>query len=120
MQQQIAPLNLIILTLTKVICLLPSMPKPILIFIPSSEHHVQAAVICSKELGIHLRVRSGGHDYEGLSYTSELEFESTPLFILLDLGKLRSVSVDVAENSSWVEAGATLGETYYLPWRALS
>ncbi|XP_056161946.1 berberine bridge enzyme-like 15 [Syzygium oleosum] len=89
--------------------LVPSVPKPEFIFTPLIEGHVQAAVICSKELGIHLRVRSGGHDYEGLSYVSEIE---TP-FIIVDLSRLRSVSVDLADNSAWAQAGATIGEVYY-------
>lgn len=89
--------------------LVPSAPKPEFIFLPMHEGHVQAAVICSKKLGIHLRVRSGGHDYEGLSYVSELE---SP-FIIVDLAKLRSVDVDIADNSAWVQAGATIGEVYY-------
>ncbi|OAY31593.1 berberine bridge enzyme-like 13 [Manihot esculenta] len=89
--------------------LLPSVPKPEFIFTPLHETHIQAAVICSKQLGIHLRVRSGGHDYEGLSYTSEIE---TP-FIIVDLSKLRSVTVDIEDNSAWVQAGATIGEAYY-------
>ncbi|EEF39195.1 berberine bridge enzyme-like 13 [Ricinus communis] len=89
--------------------LLPSVPKPEFIFTPLHETHVQAAVICSKQLGIHLRVRSGGHDYEGLSYASEIE---SP-FIVVDLSKLRYVSVDIDDNSAWVQAGATVGEAYY-------
>ncbi|XP_048132568.1 berberine bridge enzyme-like 15 [Rhodamnia argentea] len=89
--------------------LVPSVPKPEFIFTPLIEGHVQAAVICSKELGIHLRVRSGGHDYEGLSYVSEIE---TP-FIIVDLSRLRSVSVDLADNTAWAQAGATIGEVYY-------
>lgn len=87
----------------------PSVPKPEFIFTPQSEAHVQSAVICSKQLGIHLRVRSGGHDYEGLSYASEIE---TP-FIMMDLLNLRSVTVDIGDNSAWVQAGATNGEVYY-------
>ncbi|KAJ4706565.1 FAD-binding Berberine family protein [Melia azedarach] len=89
--------------------LLPSVPKPEFIFTPLYESHVQAAVICSKRLRIHLRFRSGGHDYEGLSYASEIE---TP-FIVVDLSKLRSINVDIKGNSAWVQAGATIGEVYY-------
>ncbi|KAF5729273.1 putative Reticuline oxidase precursor [Tripterygium wilfordii] len=89
--------------------LTPSVLKPEFIFEPMQESHIQAAVICAKQLGIHLRVRSGGHDYEGLSYASETE---TP-FIIVDLSRIRSVNVDIADNSAWVQAGATIGEAYY-------
>ncbi|KAI3411566.1 FAD-binding PCMH-type domain-containing protein [Psidium guajava] len=89
--------------------LVPSVPKPEFIFTPLIDGHVQASVICSKELRIHLRVRSGGHDYEGLSYVSEIE---TP-FIIVDLSRLRSVRVDLADNTAWAQAGATIGEVYY-------
>ncbi|KAK2980086.1 hypothetical protein RJ640_012617 [Escallonia rubra] len=90
-------------------CLVPSVPKPELIFTPLCESHIQAAVICAKQLGIQLRIRSGGHDYEGLSYISDMEAP----FIVLDLAKLRSISVDIDDNSAWIEAGATIGEVYY-------
>ncbi|KAJ8758731.1 hypothetical protein K2173_000452 [Erythroxylum novogranatense] len=89
--------------------LLPSVTKPAFIFTPVFESHVQAAVVCAKQLGIHLRVRSGGHDYEGVSYASETE---TP-FVILDLSKLRSVNVDIDEGTAWAQAGATVGEVYY-------
>ncbi|POO01062.1 Xanthine dehydrogenase C subunit [Trema orientale] len=89
--------------------LAPSVPKPEFIFTPLQDSHVQAAVICSKQLKIHLRVRSGGHDYEGLSYVSQIE---TPFF-LLDLANLRSVNVDIKNNAAWIQAGATIGEVYY-------
>lgn len=84
-------------------------PKPELIYKPVEESHIQAAVICSKQLGIHLRVRSGGHDREGLSYVSQID---TP-FIVVDLDMLRSISIDIDGNSAWVQAGATIGELYY-------
>ncbi|KAL0889165.1 hypothetical protein Bca101_013148 [Brassica carinata] len=86
-----------------------SMPKPGFIFDPIDESHVQASIICSKKLDIHLRVRSGGHDYEGLSYVSEMEKP----FILMDLSKLREINVNIKDNSAWVQAGATVGELYY-------
>ncbi|WOG89599.1 hypothetical protein DCAR_0208837 [Daucus carota subsp. sativus] len=88
---------------------LPSVPKPQLIFVPSNISHIQAAVICSKQLGIQLRVRSGGHDYEGLSYASD----TNQPFLLLDLSKFKSIIVDIEDNSAWAEAGATIGQVYY-------
>ncbi|XP_047178620.1 berberine bridge enzyme-like 13 [Vigna umbellata] len=90
-------------------CLVPSAPKPEFIFTPDGDSLVQAAVICSKKLGIHFIVRSGGHDYEGISYVSEME---TP-FIIIDLVKLRGINVDIKSNTAWVQAGATTGELYY-------
>ncbi|KAL1214967.1 Berberine bridge enzyme-like 25 [Cardamine amara subsp. amara] len=86
-----------------------STPKPSFIFKPVHESQVQASVICSKKLGIHLRVRSGGHDYEGMSYVSQID---TP-FILIDMTKLRQINVTIEDNSAWVQTGATIGELYY-------
>ncbi|GLT35659.1 hypothetical protein SLA2020_100920 [Shorea laevis] len=84
-----------------------STPKPIIIITPEQESHVSAAVICSKKVGFQLKIRSGGHDYEGLSYISD-----RPFFIL-DMFNLRSISVDMKEETAWVGAGATLGELFY-------
>ncbi|KAI3687105.1 hypothetical protein L1987_80796 [Smallanthus sonchifolius] len=85
-------------------------PKPLAIITPLSYSHVQSTVICSVQFGLNIRIRSGGHDYEGLSYTS---FDHTP-FILVDLNQLRSVKVDHPDtNTAWVESGATLGELSY-------
>ncbi|KAJ4878210.1 FAD-binding Berberine family protein [Raphanus sativus] len=86
-----------------------SMPKPNFIFKPVHESHVQASVVCSKKLEIHHRVRSGGHDFEGVSYVSHIE---TP-FIIIDMAKLRQINVNIEDNSVWVQAGATIGELYY-------
>ena len=72
-----------------------------------SEFHVQAIVICAKTHGLDIRIRSGGHDYEGLSYVSSIPF------MVLDLFNLRSISIDITNETTWVQAGAILGELYY-------
>ncbi|XP_056175564.1 berberine bridge enzyme-like 26 [Syzygium oleosum] len=54
-----------------------------------------------------MRIRSGGHDHEGLSYLSEVPF------VMLDMMNLRSVAVDVEDETAWVQSGATVGELYY-------
>ncbi|KAL6542681.1 hypothetical protein OROHE_010201 [Orobanche hederae] len=86
----------------------PSMTKPTFIYRPSAERHVAAAVICAQRQYLRLRVRSGGHDYEGLSYISKTHGEP---FVIVDLWKLRNVALD--GTSAWVQAGATVGELYY-------
>ncbi|CAA0825390.1 FAD-binding Berberine family protein [Striga hermonthica] len=89
--------------------LAPNIPKPAFIITPYTEAEAQTAVQCAVRYGVSLRVRSGGHDYEGLSYAS---FMGAP-FAVLDLQNLRNVTVDVASKTAWVEAGATVGELYY-------
>ncbi|RVX00483.1 Berberine bridge enzyme-like 18 [Vitis vinifera] len=85
----------------------PAIPKPLVIITPLYESHIQVAINCSRKHGMQIRVRSGGHDYEGLSYVSD-----APFFIL-DLINLRSISVDVANSTAWVQVGATIGELHY-------
>ncbi|XP_047310725.1 berberine bridge enzyme-like 15 [Impatiens glandulifera] len=86
-----------------------SKTKPQAIFTPLCESHVQAAVVCATNTPLHLRFRSGGHDYEGLSYISQTK----DTFVIVDLSKLRGVNVNIDDNSAWVQAGATVGELYY-------
>jgi hypothetical protein len=80
---------------------------PLFIVTPLHESHVRAAIICSKKHGVQVRIRSGGHDYEGISYVSHVPF------IIIDLVNLRSISVDIENENAWVESGATIGELYY-------
>uniref|UniRef100_UPI003F7783B5 MaDS1 n=1 Tax=Morus alba TaxID=3498 RepID=UPI003F7783B5 len=85
----------------------PSAPKPFVIITPFHASHVQATVFCSKKHGMQIRTRSGGHDYEGLSYVSSVSF------VIIDLRNLNLINVDVESKSAWVQAGATIGELYY-------
>jgi hypothetical protein len=84
--------------------------KPTLIITAKSNLDVQATVTCTKRAGYRLKIRSGGHDYEGVSYTSDQPF------VLLDMFNLRDISINMREQSAWVGAGATLGEVYYRIW----
>ncbi|XP_050368819.1 berberine bridge enzyme-like 4 [Argentina anserina] len=86
----------------------PTTPKPLAIVAAKHESHVQSTVICARQHGFQIRTRSGGHDFEGLSYVSSI----TP-FVMLDMSNLRSVDINLTDESAWVESGATLGELYF-------
>ncbi|KAL7089552.1 hypothetical protein ACP275_13G191800 [Erythranthe tilingii] len=59
--------------------------------------------------GHQIRVKSGGHDYEGLSFRSE-----TPLsFIMVDLSNLNRTKIDLEEEIAWIQTGVKLGQLYY-------
>ncbi|KAK3188757.1 hypothetical protein Dsin_028318 [Dipteronia sinensis] len=77
-------------------------PKPLAIVTANDESHVQATVLCTKYSCLEIRIRSGGHDYEGLSHTSIVPF------VILDMFNLRSIDIDIENQTAWVQAGATL------------
>ncbi|KAE8683140.1 Reticuline oxidase-like protein [Hibiscus syriacus] len=87
----------------------PTTPQPLFIVAASHVSHIQASIICCKTHGFEMRIRSGGHDYDGLSYVSESPF------MILDLFNLRSVSVNLEDGNgtAWVDSGVTLGELFY-------
>ncbi|XP_023760502.1 berberine bridge enzyme-like 8 [Lactuca sativa] len=84
-------------------------PKPILIITALHPSHIQAAVVCAKTHRLLMKTRSGGHDYEGLSYVTN----SNQPFFVVDIFNLRSINVSIEDETAWVQAGATLGEVYY-------
>ncbi|RDX87375.1 Berberine bridge enzyme-like 26, partial [Mucuna pruriens] len=81
--------------------------KPRVIVTPLVVSHIQATIICSQRHGMQIRTRSGGHDYEGLSYVAKVPF------VIIDLINLREIQVNVENSTAWVQAGATIGELYY-------
>ncbi|KAG5024673.1 hypothetical protein JHK86_020587 [Glycine max] len=85
----------------------PTAPKPLAIVTALDESHVQGTVVCAKSNGIQIRIRSGGHDCEGLSYVSDVPF------VVLDMFHFGSVDVDIESGTAWAESGATLGDVYY-------
>lgn len=85
--------------------------KPRFIITPYTKSQIQESILCAKSHGIQLRFKSGGHDYEGLSFLSKSKSKCP--FVMIDLINLRSISMDMEDESAWVESGATLGELYY-------
>ncbi|CAI8618126.1 unnamed protein product [Vicia faba] len=85
----------------------PTTPKPLAIIAAKDASHVQATIKCAKSNNIQIRIRSGGHDYEGYSYVSDVPF------VILDMFNINSVDINLQEETAWVDSGATLGKIYY-------
>lgn len=85
----------------------PETPKPLAIVTPVSASQIQIVIYCSKKSDLEIRIRSGGHSFEGLSYVSQVPF------VLLDMVNIRSFSFDPKSKTAWVESGLTNGELYY-------
>ncbi|CAI9113438.1 OLC1v1014041C1 [Oldenlandia corymbosa var. corymbosa] len=80
--------------------------KPLFIITPYHDSEIRATILCSKQKGLQIRIKSGGHDYEGLSYRCQ-----TP-FVIIDLVYYKAISIDLEQETAWVQSGATLGELY--------
>ncbi|XP_004486494.1 berberine bridge enzyme-like 8 [Cicer arietinum] len=81
--------------------------KPFLIITALHVSHIQASIICAQKHNLQMKIRSGGHDYEGVSYVAEVPF------FILDMFNLRSIDIDIENETAWIQSGATLGEVYY-------
>ncbi|KAG7985146.1 hypothetical protein I3843_03G009800 [Carya illinoinensis] len=87
-----------------------TIPKPMAIILPEILEQLLNTFLCSRKEGPwEIRVRCGGHSYEGTSYVTTDEVP----FVVIDMRNLSHVSVDLESETAWVEGGATLGETYY-------
>ncbi|CAI9089582.1 OLC1v1024173C1 [Oldenlandia corymbosa var. corymbosa] len=82
-------------------------PKPLFIVTPYHDTEIRATILCSKEKGLQIRVKSGGHDYEGLSFRCQ-----TP-FVIIDLLHYKAISINLEQETAWVQSGTTLGELYF-------
>ncbi|GAB4826678.1 hypothetical protein Ancab_033573 [Ancistrocladus abbreviatus] len=84
-------------------------PKPLAVILPESKEQLVESVLCCRAASLEIRVRCGGHSYEGLSSVSN---DKTP-FVIIDMMKLNRVIVDLVSETAWVEGGATFGEVYH-------
>ncbi|KXG24485.1 reticuline oxidase [Sorghum bicolor] len=86
-------------------------PKPFAVVVPASLQELRDSVRCARAAGLVLRLRSGGHSYEGLSYTTDDDDRTA--FAVVDLAALDRVDADRRTGTAWVQSGATLGQTYH-------
>ncbi|KAK4361022.1 hypothetical protein RND71_019974 [Anisodus tanguticus] len=84
-----------------------SSAHPLFIIAPRIETELRPVILCSKKFDLQIRVLGGGHDYEGLSFHAESSF------IIIDMSNLDEINIDLEEEISWIQAGATLGQLYY-------
>ncbi|RLN07675.1 Reticuline oxidase-like protein [Panicum miliaceum] len=69
----------------------PRTPRPALLLTPATAAEVQACVASCRRHGLTVRARSGGHDYEGLSYCSVLpRAAGARSFAVVDVAALRN------------------------------
>ncbi|XP_009603724.1 berberine bridge enzyme-like 22 [Nicotiana tomentosiformis] len=86
-----------------------SFAHPIFIIAPKNESEIQPIILCSQKFGLQIRVKSGGHDYEGLSFRSVTNTQ----FVILDLINLDDIRIDKNEETAWIQTGVTMGQLYY-------
>uniref|UniRef100_A0A0E0FPK7 FAD-binding PCMH-type domain-containing protein n=1 Tax=Oryza nivara TaxID=4536 RepID=A0A0E0FPK7_ORYNI len=88
----------------------PRTLRPVLVLTPVTADEVRAYVVCCRDHGLTVRARSGGHDYEGLSYCSlrpSGDGEGAARFAVVDVAALQAVRVDAARGVARTKAGAT-------------
>jgi FAD/FMN-containing dehydrogenase len=76
--------------------------KPAVIIRVANADDIRQAILLAKKHNLELAVRSGGHSVAGYSATEG--------GVLIDLRDMRSVEVNAADKTAWVETGLTAGE----------
>ncbi|KAL5719328.1 cinnamyl-alcohol dehydrogenase [Ranunculus cassubicifolius] len=102
--------NLLEFSIQNLRFLAPKFTKPTAIILPQTKEQLASTVLCCKQAMLGIKIRCGGHSYEGLSSVAS---NGSPQFVIVDMMNLNEVSVDIESKTAWVEGGATLGETYY-------
>ncbi|XP_052154580.1 berberine bridge enzyme-like 17 [Oryza glaberrima] len=88
----------------------PRTPRPALVLTPVTADEVRAYVVCCRNHGLTVRARSGGHNYEGLSYRSlrsSGDGEEAARFAVVDVAALWVVRLDAARGVACTKARAT-------------
>lgn len=91
----------------------PALSRAPLLIFPNDPHQMSLSFTCSRSSSATIRLRSGGHAYEGFS---SLVNDETP-FVIIDMMNLNRVEVDVGEGTAWLQGGATVGEVHHAVWR---
>ncbi|KAI0481906.1 hypothetical protein F4859DRAFT_503591 [Xylaria cf. heliscus] len=84
--------------------LLHRFTRPICVVQPIRTRQVQKLVIATRELGLSLTIKNGGHSYTGASTTN--------VGVLLDLAKMNKAELDMDVKTLTVGGGALWGNAY--------
>ncbi|KAI0510286.1 hypothetical protein KFK09_010887 [Dendrobium nobile] len=89
----------------------PYLPRQLAaVILPHDLPSLRASILCCRASSLTIRLRSGGHSYEGLSYLAASHAGS---IAVLDLMNLDHIDVDAAGQTAWLQTGATLGQLYH-------
>ncbi|KAF2740592.1 FAD-binding domain-containing protein [Polyplosphaeria fusca] len=77
--------------------------KPAVVVVPTTNQHVQDAVVCASQAGLKVQAKSGGHSYA--SYSSGGKDGS----MIISLESLTSISLDKSTGIAKVGGGVRLG-----------
>ncbi|RLM60959.1 reticuline oxidase-like [Panicum miliaceum] len=104
---------------------LPGVGKPAAVILPASKRDLRRAVLCARGASLAIRVPSGGHSYEGLSYTTEnrVPFAVTrapprpgpsPARRSASVGRTGPVELIAGLMHRWQYVGPSLPDEFYL------